>query len=150
MAPEPRRRLPVSGQPHPDRRGRPPVRLHLRPHPLLPRPQHINSPAPSLVEATLAPPNPAPTIAASATARTLLARLIAEGSAVPLNLLGAPSTTPDAPDFVASAATFPYIFTLRGDKAWKQPPATSGATKVTPLALNTYTLIVENGRLQRL
>ena len=110
-----------------------------------PRSQHINSPAPSLVEATLAVANPAPTIAASATARTLLARLIAEGSAVSLNLLGAPTSTPDAPDFIASAATCPYIFTLRGDKAWKQPPATSGATKVTPLALNTYTLLVENG-----
>lgn len=110
-----------------------------------PRPQHINSPAPSLVEATLAVADHAPSIAASGTARTLLAQLSAEGSAVPLNLLGAPTTTPDAPDFVASAATFPYIFTLRGDKAWKQPPATSGATKVTPLALNTYTLLLELG-----
>lgn len=110
-----------------------------------PRPQLINSPAPSLVEATLGAPNSAPTLADSAEARALLARLIAGGSAVPLNLLGAPSTTPDAPDFIASAATFPYIFTLRGDKAFKQPPSTSGATKVSPLALNTYTLLVENG-----
>ncbi len=110
-----------------------------------PRPQHIASPAPSLVEATLGHSNTSPTLAESAEARILLARMIAEGSAVPLNLLGAPSTTPDAPDFIASAATFPYIFTLRGDKAWKQPPATSGASKVSPLALNTYTLLLENG-----
>ncbi len=110
-----------------------------------PRPQHIPSPAPSFVEATLGSNNGAPTLAESAEARTLLARLIAEGSAVPLNLLGAPSTTPDSPDFIASAATFPYIFTLRGDKAWKQPPSTSGASKVSPLALNTYTLLLENG-----
>lgn len=110
-----------------------------------PRPQHIPSPAPSLVEATLGVANPAPTLTESAVARTLLARLIAEGSAVPLNLLGALSTTPDAPDFIASAATFSYIFTLRGDKAFKQPPSTSGATKVSPLALNTYNLLVENG-----
>ena len=110
-----------------------------------PRPQHIAAPAPSLVEATLGSSNASPTIAESAEARSLLARLIAEGSAVPLNLLGAPTTTADAPDFIASAATFPYIFTLRGDKAWKQPPSTSGASKVSPLALNTYTLLVENG-----
>ena len=32
-------------------------------------------------------------------------------------------------------AVFSYVFTLRGDKAWKQPPATSGPFKVSPLAL---------------
>ncbi len=111
----------------------------------MPRPQLINSPAPSLVEATLGAANAAPTLAEAGEARNLLARLIAEGSAVPLNLLGAPSTTADTPDFVASAATFSYVFTLRGDKAFKQPPSTSGATKVSPLALNAYTLLVENG-----
>ena len=110
-----------------------------------PRPQHIASPAPSLVEATLGASNTAPSLAQSAEARALLARLISEGSVVPLNLLGAPSTTPDTPDFLASTAAFPYIFTLRGDKAFKQPPATSGPSKVSPLAINTYTLLVENG-----
>jgi len=110
-----------------------------------PRAQHIPSPAPTFVEATLGTQNATPTLAESAVARTLLARLIAEGSAVPLNLLGAPSTTPDAPDFIASAAVFPYIFTLRGDKAWKQPPDTSGASKVSPLALHTYNLLLAGG-----
>jgi len=110
-----------------------------------PRPQHIASPAPTFVEATLGASNSAPTLAESAVARTLLGRLIAEGSAVPLNLLGVPSTMPDAPDFIASAATFSYVFTLRGDKAWKQPPATSGASKVSPLALNTYNLLLDRG-----
>ncbi|HTD96351.1 MAG TPA: hypothetical protein VK627_05460, partial [Edaphobacter sp.] len=38
---------------------------------------------------------------------------------------------------------FPYIFTLRGDKAWKQPPTTSGAAKVSPLALATYNMLAE-------
>src|SRR5207302_3009916 len=37
-------------------------------------------------------------------------------------------------------------FTLRGDKAWKQPPTTTGATKVSPLALNTYTLLAEQAK----
>ena len=102
-----------------------------------PRPQ-IASPAPSLVEAVLGAPNPSPTIEQSAEARSLLARLIAEGLAVPLNLLGAVNgVIGETPDFVASAAVFSYVFTLRGDKAWKQPPATTGAVKVSNLALAT-------------
>ncbi len=109
------------------------------------KPQFSGVPAPTFVEATLGGTNANPSLTASATARALLARLVADGSAIPLNLLGLPSTTAEAPDFIASAAAFPYIFTLRGDKAWKQPPATSGATKVSPLAANTYTLLVENG-----
>ena len=110
-----------------------------------PRPQLIGSPAPTFVEATLGVTNAAPSLAEMAEARTLLARLVAEGTAVPLSLLGAPGATPDTPDFVASIAAFPYVFTLRGDKAFKQLPATSGATKVSPLALNTYNLLLENG-----
>ena len=97
-----------------------------------------------MVESVLGTPNAAPTLADTEQTRSLLARLIAEGAAVPLNLLGAPTGT-ETPDFVCSAAVFPYIFTLRGDKAWKQPPATSGAVKVSPLALNTYTLLGEKG-----
>ena len=109
----------------------------------VPRPQ-IASPAPSLVEAVLGAPTPTPTIDQAAQGRSLLARLVAEGLAVPLNLLGAgPGTVHagapgDTPDFVASTAVFSYIFTLRGDKAWKQPPATSGPFKVSPLALATH------------
>ncbi len=45
------------------------------------------------------------------------------------------------PDFVASASVFSYIFTLRGNKAWKQSPVTSGAVKVSPLALAAYELL---------
>ena len=72
---------------------------------------------------------------------------MAEGIAVPLNLLGTPAqNTVDVPDFIVSAPVFSYIFTLRGDKAWKQPPTTSGATKVSPLALNTYTLLSEQAK----
>ena len=109
------------------------------------KPQFSGVPAPTFVEATLGAANANPSLSASATARTLLARLVADGSAVPLNLLGLPSTTAEAPDFVVSAAAFPFIFTLRGDKAWKQPPSTSGPTKVSPLAANTFTLLLENG-----
>lgn len=109
------------------------------------KPQFAGVPAPTFVEATLGAANANPSLSASGAARTLLARLVADGSAVPLNLLGLPATTAESPDFIVSAAAFPFIFTLRGDKAWKQPPSTSGAAKVSPLAANTYSLLVENG-----
>lgn len=118
----------------------------------VPRPQ-IAAPAPSLVEAVLGAPTPTPTIEQTAQARSLLARLVVEGLAVPLNLLGAgpgsvhAGAPGDTPDFVASTAVFSYIFTLRGDKAWKQPPATSGPFKVSPLALATFEALMRNGPL---
>ena len=117
-----------------------------------PRPQ-IASPAPSLVEAVLGTSNASPTIEQTLEARSLLARLVADGLAVPLNLLGfgvgtvhagAPG---DTPDFVASTAVFSYIFTLRGDKGWKQAPATAGAMKVSQLALVTHEALTRRGAL---
>ena len=118
----------------------------------VPRPQ-IASPAPSLAEAVLGAPNPSPTLEQTSEARSLLARLVAEGLAVPLNLLGAGAGTVhagapgDTPDFVASTAVFAYVFTLRGDKAWKQPPATTGAFKVSQLALATHEALSRRGPL---
>jgi 23S rRNA pseudouridine2605 synthase len=117
-----------------------------------PRPQ-IASPAPTLVEAVLGTPNPSPTIEQATEARSLLARLVAEGLAVPLNLLGPGVGTVhagapgDTPDFVASTAVFSYVFTLRGDKAWKQPPATAGAMKVSNLALAIHEALTRRGAL---
>ena len=105
-------------------------------------PRSLGAPAPSLVEATLGEAKPSVTPAESAIARTLVARLVGEGSAVPLNLLGGPG---EIPDFLVSAAAFPFVFTLRGDKGWKRPPETSGAVKVTPLALRVYELLGERG-----
>ena len=93
-----------------------------------------------MVEAVLGTTNGAPTVADTEQARSLLARMIAEGAAVPLNLLG---TTGEVPDFIVSTAVFQHVFTLRGDKAWKQPPSTSGTLKVSPLSLATYTLLAE-------
>jgi hypothetical protein len=103
-----------------------------------PRPQQLPAPAPSFVEAILGAPNTEPTLADLEQARSLLTRMIAEGIVVPLNLLGTPG---DTPDFVVSAPVFSYIFTLRGDKAWKQPPVTMGAVKVSPLAAATYEIL---------
>ncbi len=109
-----------------------------------PRASQLPAPAPSMVEAVLGAPSSEPTLADIDQARTLLARLIAEGIAVPLNLLGTPGETPD---FVATAPVFSYIFTLRGDKAWKQPPATSGAVKVSPLAAAAHEILTKRPAL---
>ncbi len=106
-----------------------------------PKPQ-LGAPAPTFVEATLGKPNVEPALADLDAAKSLLQRLVAEGSAVPLNLLGATGGAgTDQPDFIVSAAVFSYIFTLRGNKAWKQSPVTAGPVKVSPLALATYELL---------
>ncbi|HEX7158590.1 MAG TPA: hypothetical protein VF214_06235 [Edaphobacter sp.] len=110
-----------------------------------PRPQ-LPVPAPSFVEAVLGAANSAPSLAELEAPRSLLARLIGDGAVVPLNLLGSTTGT-ETPDFLVSPDAFPFVFTLRGDKAWKQPPETSGALKVSPLALATYNLLAQKGRL---
>ncbi len=112
-----------------------------------PRATQIPAPAPTFVEVILGAPTPAPTLAETEQPRTLLSRLILDSGAIPLNLLGSPTGAgTETPDFLVSPLAFSYIFTLRGDKAWKQPPVTTGATKVTPLALNTYTLLAERAK----
>jgi 23S rRNA pseudouridine2605 synthase len=107
-----------------------------------PRAAQLPAPAPSLVEATLGAANAAPTLAETEAARSLVSRLVGEGLGLPLNLLGVPG---DSPDFVVSAQVFSYVFTLRGDKAWKQPPSTSGAVRVSPLGLRVYEVLTERG-----
>jgi 23S rRNA pseudouridine2605 synthase len=112
-----------------------------------PRAAQLPAPAPSFVEAILGTANATPTLADTEQSRGLLARLILDGGAIPLNLLGNPTGTgSETPDFIVSPLVFPYIFTLRGDKSWKLPPTTSGASKVSPLALNTYTLLAERAK----
>ncbi len=116
-----------------------------------PRPQ-IVAPSPSLVQAVLGEANATPTLEQTSEARSLLARLVAEGLAVPLNLLGASGPgvaggIGETPDFVCSTAVFSYVFTLRGDKAWKQPPATTGALKVSQLALAIHEALTRRGPL---
>jgi len=108
----------------------------------MPRGSQLPVPAPTLVEATLGVAKAAPTFAETEVARGLVARLVGEGLALPLNLLGVPG---DAPDFVVSAQVFSFVFTMRGDKAWKQPPSTSGAVKVSPLGLKVYEVVAERG-----
>ena len=107
-----------------------------------PRGLQLPAPAPSLVEATLGAAKAAPTMAEAEVARGLVARLVGEGLALPLNLMNVPG---DSPDFVVSAQVFSYIFTMRGDKAWKLPPSTSGAVKVSPLGLRVFEVLTERG-----
>jgi 23S rRNA pseudouridine2605 synthase len=107
-----------------------------------PRTAQLPAPAPSLVEATLGTANAAPTMVETEVARGLVSRLVGEGLALPLNLLGVPG---DNPDFVVSAQVFSYVFTMRGDKAWKLPPSTSGAVKVSPLGLRVFEVLTERG-----
>jgi hypothetical protein len=112
-----------------------------------PRAQQLPTPAASLVEATLGRVTSAPTAAETETARGLVGRMVAEGAALPLNLLGSAG---DVPDFVVSAQVFSYVFTLRGDKNWKQPPTTSGSMKVSLLAAKVYeTLALGNALTAR-
>ncbi|MBS1820992.1 MAG: hypothetical protein JST61_03290 [Acidobacteria bacterium] len=112
------------------------------------RQQQLPVPAPTFAEVVLGAANAAPTLAELEQPKLLLARLIADGGAIPLNLLGSPSGAgTETPDFIVSPLAFSYIFTLRGDKTWKQPPVTSGAAKVSPLALATYNLIAAKGQL---
>ena len=104
------------------------------------RAQQLPAPAPSFLEAIAGAPNAE--AEESLDARRLMARLISEGAAVPLNLLGVTGAAgTDVPDFLASPAVFSYIFTLRGNKAWKQAPVTSGAVKVSPLGLAVYEML---------
>jgi hypothetical protein len=113
-----------------------------------PRPQLSSTPAPSFAEVVLGEAVPSPTLEQLQQPRTLLARLIAEGAVIPLHLFGSPTGAgSETPDFLASPAVLPYIFTLRGDKTWKQPPVTSGAAKVSPLALASFRLLTDKGRM---
>ncbi len=109
-----------------------------------PRAAQLGAPAPSFIEAVLGTANEAPTAAESAAARSLAARLVAEGSVLPLNLLGSAG---DQPDFLASAKVFSYVFTMRGDKTWKQPPSTSDGAKVSPLAARVWEVLGEKGAM---
>ncbi len=109
-----------------------------------PRGQQLPAPAPSLVEATLGAARAHPTPEESEVARGLTARLAAEGLALPLNLLGVPGETPD---FIVSARIFSYVFTMRGDKAWKHPPSTSGAVRVSTLGLRVFEALTRAGAM---
>ena len=102
------------------------------------------NPVPNDVVAAEAEPEPINGFSAEEreTVNRMLARMVAEGSAVPLNLLG--STTGE-PDYICSSQAFSFVYTLRGDKGWKTEPAQTGSMRVSPLAAKVYEALKEKG-----
>ncbi len=119
----------------------------LRQHPLclyLPRQAQLPAPAPSFVEACMGSRSATPGPAAIEQAHGLLTRLVAAGSVVPLNLLGAVG---EQPDFLAHSDALPYVLSLRADKDWKHAPQKSSGHKVSPLVLELWKVLESAGVL---
>lgn len=85
----------------------------------LPRHAQLPAPAPSFVEACAGEARAVPAAAAIDTAMALATRLVAEGRAVPLNLMG---TLTEQPDFLAAPEALRWIAAVRGDRHWKAAP----------------------------
>jgi hypothetical protein len=109
-----------------------------------PRPLQMPAPAPSFAEAAFGSTNADLSFEQMEPARNLLQRLIANNQAIALNLLG---TLGDTPDYIVTPQALTFIFTLRGDKNWKQPPGGGSAGRVSPLATRLHELLVEHGAL---
>jgi 23S rRNA pseudouridine2605 synthase len=119
----------------------------LEQHPLclyLPRRAQLPAPAPSFVEACMGRAHGTPGATAIEQAHALLTRLIAQGSAVALNLLGGVS---EQPDFLVASQALPYVLSLRGDADWKHAPQKSSGHKVSPLVLELWKALDKDGGL---
>jgi 23S rRNA pseudouridine2605 synthase len=119
----------------------------LRQHPLclyLPRRAQLPVPAPSFVEACLGSAHATPGAAALEQAHGLLTRLVASGTVVALNLLG---TVSEQPDFLAHSEALPFILSLRADADWKHAPQKSSGHKVSPLVLELWKVLDQEGTL---
>ena len=119
----------------------------LEQHPLclyLPRRTQLPAPAPSFVEACMGSALATPGVAAIEQAQGLLTRLVASGSVVALNLLGAVS---EQPDFLAHSQALPYVLCLRADADWKHAPQKSSGHKVSPLVLELWKALDKEGVL---
>jgi 23S rRNA pseudouridine2605 synthase len=119
----------------------------LEQHPLclyLPRRAQLMAPAPSFVEACMGSAQPTPGAAAIEQAQGLLTRLVATGSVVALNLLGAVT---EQPDFLAHTQALPYVLCLRADADWKHAPQKSSGHKVSPLVLELWKALDKEGVL---
>jgi 23S rRNA pseudouridine2605 synthase len=77
-------------------------------------------------------------------AQELLTRLVASGDVVALNLLG---TVSEQPDFVAHSEALPFILSLRADADWKHAPQKSSGHKVSPLVLELWKALDQEGTL---
>ncbi len=110
----------------------------------LPRRAHLPVPAPSFVEAVEGKPDATPGPAAIAQAYELLARLVASGAVVPLNLFGTPG---ERPDFLATPEALSFIYALQTERNPKKAPLTSGTGKVSRLASEVWQLLEREGAL---
>ncbi|MDX6464104.1 MAG: hypothetical protein QOE55_7801, partial [Acidobacteriaceae bacterium] len=119
----------------------------LEQHPLclyLPRRAQLTAPAPSFVEACMGSTQAMPGAAAIEQAQGWLTRLVATGSVVALNLLGAVT---EQPDFLAHTQALPYVLCLRADADWKHAPQKSSGHKVSPLVLELWKALDDKGVL---
>jgi hypothetical protein len=119
----------------------------------LPRQQHLPVPAPSFVEAIAGRADATPGPEAIAAAAQMLARLVASGAVVALNLFGAApgigvsSFVGEHPDFLATPEALPYLYALQAERNPKREPTTAGNGRVSPLAAETWKLLERGGAL---
>jgi hypothetical protein len=119
----------------------------------LPRQQHLPVPAPSFVEAVAGRPDATPGPEAIAAAAQMLARLVASGAVIALNLFGAApgigvsSFVGEHPDFLATPEALPYLYALQPERNPKRQPTTAGNGRVSPLAAETWKLLEREGAL---
>ena len=110
----------------------------------LPRPAQIPTLAPSFAEAVEGKQNPTPGKETLTTAASLLTRLVADGVAIPLNLL---TSLGEQPDFLVATWVLPYVFALRGERDWRRPPQTTGSRKVSQLSVEVIRILEAEGPL---
>jgi 23S rRNA pseudouridine2605 synthase len=112
----------------------------------LPRRQHLPVPAPSFVEAIAGRPDPTPAPQQIAAASQMLARLVASGAVIALNLFGS-GIAGEQPDFLATPEALQYLYALQPQRNPKKSPSTSGASRVSPLAVESFHILTREGAL---
>ena len=119
----------------------------------LPRRQHLPVSAPTFVEAIAGHADATPAPEHIAAAEQMLARLIASGAVIALNLFGAApgigvsSFVGEHPDFLATPEALPYLYALQPERNPKREPSTAGNSRVSPLAAETWKLLERDGAL---
>ena len=114
----------------------------------LPRQQHLPVPAPTFVEAIAGRPDATPGPETIAAAAQMLARLVASGAVIALNLLGGgPGFVGEQPDFLATPEALPYLYALQPERNPKREPTTVGGARVSPLAAEAYKILEREGAL---
>ncbi|MFP5227143.1 MAG: hypothetical protein ACLGXA_05895, partial [Acidobacteriota bacterium] len=106
----------------------------------LPRHAQLPAPAPSLVEACLGKASALPAQGAIEEATALMVRLVGEGRAIPLNLLGNFS---EQPDFLVTPEILPWVAAVRGDRQWKTAPG----GRTTPIVVRSFEALDRAGEL---